>query len=140
MIHEFVGYRSYYGECEDGPLYNMAVTDEPIIRCCDCKCGAVDQSDHEYREPYKCKKFNFEMKDLNGFCAWPIPKEKVSRNVSAYIVPKPSDSDFVNDWKFKCSNCGCFVDVDEIELNEDEPPTIIRHANYCANCGKKLHA
>lgn len=52
------------------------------------------------------------------------------------IVPKPSDSDFVNDWHYLCSECGCEIPV--YERNPDDYRVIIEHANYCPNCGAKV--
>lgn len=51
------------------------------------------------------------------------------------IVKTPSDSDFSNDWRYRCSECGC-----NIPVNERDPETgdVINAANYCPNCGAKV--
>lgn len=52
------------------------------------------------------------------------------------IFPKPSDSDFVDDWHYLCSECGHEIPV--YERNPDDYRLIISHANYCPNCGAKV--
>ena len=52
------------------------------------------------------------------------------------IFPKPSDSDFVNDWHYLCSECGCEIPV--YERNPNDYRVIISHARYCPNCGAKV--
>lgn len=51
------------------------------------------------------------------------------------IVKTPSDSDFSDDWRYRCSECGC-----NIPVNERDPETgdVINAANYCPNCGKAV--
>lgn len=63
--------------------------------------------------------------------AWNTRYERTCR-----ILPKPSDSDFVNDWHYLCSECGCEIPV--YERNPDDYRVIIEHANYCPNCGAKV--
>ncbi len=43
---------------------------ERIVRCRDCEHFAVDQSDHEYRSGWWCKRWNTDMVKPDGFCAW----------------------------------------------------------------------
>lgn len=43
---------------------------ERIVRCRDCKCFAVDQSDHDYRTGWWCKRWYTDMVKPDGFCAW----------------------------------------------------------------------
>lgn len=51
------------------------------------------------------------------------------------IVKTWSDSDYVDGWRYRCSECGCFIPV-----NERDPETgdVISAANYCPNCGAKV--
>ena len=51
------------------------------------------------------------------------------------IVKTWSDSDYVDDWRYRCSECGC-----NIPVNERDPETgdVISAANYCPNCGAKV--
>lgn len=51
------------------------------------------------------------------------------------IVKTWSDSDYDEDWRYRCSGCGCFIPV-----NERDPETgdVISAANYCPNCGAKV--
>ena len=53
------------------------------------------------------------------------------------IVKTWSDSDYVDDWRYRCSECGCFIPV-----NERDPETgdVISAANFCPNCGKRVSA
>lgn len=60
------------------------------------------------------------------------------RERTCHIIAKPSDSDYANHWHFLCSNCGCPIEVDEIEQNGDEPPTVIGCENYCGTCGARV--
>lgn len=57
---------------------------------------------------------------------------------TCHIIVKPSDSDYLNDWHYLCSECGCPIGVDEIDKDEDENPIPIRHASFCGNCGAKV--
>lgn len=65
-MKEYVGYKEPIG---DG-LFNMGVTDEEIIRCRDCKQFHVDQSDHDYREPWYCDLWCTDIVKPDGFCSW----------------------------------------------------------------------
>lgn len=55
-----------------------------------------------------------------------------------HIVVKPSDSDYSDEWHFMCSECGCPIDVCEIETDIDGKPIPIRHASFCSNCGAEV--
>jgi len=48
---------------------------EEVVRCRDCKRFAVDQSDHEYRSGWWCKRWDTDMVKPDGFCAWGERKE-----------------------------------------------------------------
>ena len=48
---------------------------ERIVRCRDCERFAVDQSDHEYRSGWWCKRWDTDMVKPDGFCAWGERKE-----------------------------------------------------------------
>lgn len=41
-----------------------------LVRCRDCERFAVDQSDHEYRSGWWCKRWDTDMVKPDGFCAW----------------------------------------------------------------------
>lgn len=43
---------------------------EDIVRCRDCERFAVDQSDHEYRSGWWCHRWDTDMVNPDGFCAW----------------------------------------------------------------------
>lgn len=62
--------------------------------------------------------------------AWNTRAERTCR-----IVKKWSDSDYVDGWRYRCSECMCFIPV-----NERDPETgdVISAANYCPNCGAKV--
>ena len=141
MIREYVGYKSYAGKYKDEILYNMGISEEPIIRCGDCDYCKQNTGRDKELKPYKCKHFNVLMSDTNGFCYWAKNTDGSCSDVgSAQIIPVPSDSDFTDDWKWKCDYCNAIVQIDEVEQSEDgEVPKIIRHANYCQNCGKQLY-
>lgn len=51
------------------------------------------------------------------------------------IVKTWSDSDYVDDWNYRCSECSGFIPV-----NERDPKTgdVINAANYCPNCGARV--
>lgn len=53
---------------------------------------------------------------------------------TCHIVKTWSDSDFVDGWRYRCSECMCFIPV-----NERDPETgdAISAANYCPNCGRR---
>lgn len=48
---------------------------ERIVRCRDCKRFSVDNSDHDYRSGWWCKRWNTDMVKPDGFCAWACRKE-----------------------------------------------------------------
>ncbi len=50
-------------------LYGYELREE-IVRCRDCKRFAVDQSDHDYRTGWWCKRWHTDMVKPDGFCAW----------------------------------------------------------------------
>ncbi len=54
---------------------------------------------------------------------------------TCHIVKTWSDSDFVEDWNYKCSQCGCFIPVYE---RDPESGDVIRAASYCPSCGRKV--
>lgn len=57
------------------------------------------------------------------------------RERTCRIVKTWSDSDYVDDWNYRCSECRGFIPV-----NERDPETgdVISAANYCPNCGCKV--
>ena len=65
-----------------------------------------------------------------------IAKWNTRTERTCFIFPKPSDSDFVNDWHYLCSECGCEIDV--YERNPNDSRVIISHARYCPNCGARV--
>lgn len=56
---------------------------------------------------------------------------------ACHIVKTWSDSDYVDGWRYRCSECMCFIPV-----NERDPETgdVISAANFCPNCGRKVEA
>ena len=44
------------------------------VRCRDCERSTIDQTEHEYREPLWCHRFNTDVKP-DGYCAWGRRKE-----------------------------------------------------------------
>ena len=47
------------------------------VRCRDCKCFSVDQSDHEYRSDWWCSRWYTDMVEPDGFCAWGSRRKEV---------------------------------------------------------------
>ena len=41
-----------------------------VVRCRDCACFSVDNSDHDYRTGWWCKRWDTDMVKPDGFCAW----------------------------------------------------------------------
>lgn len=52
------------------PAVQSASLGEEIVRCKDCERFAVDQSDHDYRTGWWCKRWYTDMVKPDGFCAW----------------------------------------------------------------------
>ena len=48
---------------------------EEIVRCRDCACFSVDDSDHDYRTGWWCKRWYTDMVMPDGFCAWGVRRE-----------------------------------------------------------------
>ena len=46
-----------------------------VVRCRDCACFSVDDSDHDYRTGWWCKRWYTDMVMPDGFCAWGVRKE-----------------------------------------------------------------
>lgn len=46
-----------------------------VVRCRDCACFSVDDSDHDYRTGWWCKRWDTDMVMPDGFCAWASRKE-----------------------------------------------------------------
>lgn len=68
--------------------------------------------------------------EAEAIAAWNTRAERTCR-----IVKTWSDSDYMDGWRYRCSECGCFIPV-----NERDPETgdVISAANYCPNCGAKV--
>ena len=47
-----------------------------VVRCRDCACFSVDDSDHDYRTGWWCKRWYTDMVKPDGFCAWGERKEQ----------------------------------------------------------------
>lgn len=45
------------------------------VRCRDCKCFSVDQSDHDYRTGWWCRRWYTDMVEPDGYCAWGVRRE-----------------------------------------------------------------
>ena len=46
-----------------------------VVRCRDCACFSVDDSDHDYRTGWWCKRGYTDMVMPDGFCAWGVRRE-----------------------------------------------------------------
>lgn len=51
------------------------------------------------------------------------------------IVKTWSDSDYIDDWNYRCSECRGFIPINE---RDQETGDVISAANYCPNCGAKV--
>lgn len=47
---------------------------QPIVRCRDCKRFSLDDSDHDYRSGWWCHRWNTDMVNPDGFCAWGVKR------------------------------------------------------------------
>lgn len=70
---------SEYGEQEyvcqvydlDQPLaYFVSDRCQAVVRCGNCKRFTQDDSDHDYRSGWWCKRWDTDMVKPDGFCAW----------------------------------------------------------------------
>lgn len=43
---------------------------EEIVRCNDCRQFHLDNSDHDYRSGWWCDRWDTDMVEPDGFCAW----------------------------------------------------------------------
>lgn len=41
-----------------------------VVRCRDCRRFELDNSDHDYRTGWWCHRWNTDMVEPDGFCAW----------------------------------------------------------------------
>lgn len=57
------------------PKTKDGILREAIVRCRDCERFAVDNSDHDYRSGWWCKRWDTDMVKPNGFCAWAERRE-----------------------------------------------------------------
>lgn len=46
-----------------------------VVRCGECRWATIDQTEHEYREPLWCHRFNTDVKP-DAFCACGVRKEE----------------------------------------------------------------
>ena len=46
------------------------LSDEEIVRCNDCRKFHLDNSDHDYRSGWWCDRWDTDMVEPDGFCAW----------------------------------------------------------------------
>lgn len=69
MSETFEGERICYIEPFD-PESSTIEYREEIVRCRDCKRFTIDQSDHDYRSGWWCKRWDTDMVKPDGFCAW----------------------------------------------------------------------
>jgi hypothetical protein len=68
MTEEYVGALVY----DQGTPVPSLDLGQPIVRCRDCKCFSVDNSDHEYRTGWWCKRWYTDMVEPTGYCAWGV--------------------------------------------------------------------
>ena len=64
-----------YVGCIDPWTDKEWLSDEEVVRCRDCACFSVDDSDHDYRTGWWCKRWYTDMVMPDGFCAWGVRKE-----------------------------------------------------------------
>ncbi len=76
---------------------------------------------------------------LTELKAWNLtPEQAIAATLGAgtcHIVKTWSDSDYDEDWRYRCSECDCLIPVDERDPKTGE---VISAANYCPNCGRKI--
>ena len=62
-------------EMPDGHGMGTTHIRERIVRCRDCKRFKLDDSDHDHRGRWWCKRWGTDAVNPNGFCAWGCRKE-----------------------------------------------------------------
>lgn len=112
--------------CGSGALYetwrNDYLDETPTMFCNSCKAVVTWEQVEEEGVNDETKKFVREH--------WNTRAEHTCR-----IVKTWSDSDYADGWRYRCSECGCFIPVDE---RDPETGDVISAANYCPNCGRKV--
>ena len=111
----------------DGDSYEWTIMHNDFHSKCDLRSFHVSGI---YRT-LDCAEANEQKQRL--IAAWNTRAELVSGTCG--IVKTWSDSDYVDDWRYRCSECGC-----NIPVNERDPKTgdVINAANFCPNCGAKI--
>ncbi len=79
---------------------------------------------------------------INGFIQLHLwcttPRQAIEATLgcgTCHIVKTWSDSDYVDGWRYRCSECMCFIPVIE---RDPETGDVISAANFCPNCGRKV--
>lgn len=67
-VGEFVGWRALAGEDTDGALYTMGLTEEPVVRCRDCR--RYDPGDAGCAYWVLAENRLLHINDPDGFCKW----------------------------------------------------------------------
>ena len=110
-----------------------------IVRCRDCKQFAVDNSDHDYRSGWWCRRWDTDRVAPDGFCAWGESEEAAaeawntraertcrklpSSGEKECTVTHVSTGLSMNFGYWKCSECGC---------------ECFEGARYCMGCGARV--
>lgn len=75
--------------------------------------------------------------DVSAYLRW---LSDVSPSVLADMIDRPTCNDVGDAWTFRCSACGCELDIRDMEAGE---PTMWKDGaaqvpNYCPSCGAKV--
>lgn len=74
------------------------------------------------------------------FRSYLFPEQAIEATLgrgTCHIVKTWSDSDYVDGWRYRCSECMCFIPVIE---RDPETGDVISAANFCPNCGRRVVA
>lgn len=78
---EFVGHSVIDHVTSDGPTFCQWLdTDEPIIRCVNCKAFLQNETPNDYEHPHFCTLHGSDLAEPDGFCAWgEVEEDEVHR-------------------------------------------------------------
>lgn len=129
--------------CGSGWLYetrrNGYIDDTPVMFCNSCKAVVTWEQVEEEGVNDETKAFVREHWNTRA----PMSDEDVRIMLDELgvsermcrIVKTWSDSDYVDDWNYRCSECSGFIPVNE---RDSETGDVISAANYCPNCGARV--
>ena len=129
------------GEAELHPTYDMDTgeVDGWFTWCNNDRCECKPETNEHFTEAEAIAAWNTraervgERKTINKTGDFVTHDSRAER--TCRIVKTWSDSDYVDGWRYRCSECGCFIPVNERDL---ETGDVISAANYCPNCGAKV--